>query len=102
MKDPYFSSSPSLFTEVKTEERETGCRSNGVRPGRDGGDDIVRGEQALADKGKSNEEEGDAEEEPGKREHPDRRFEAEEEVPNDGSTEEDRANDVKLDISLPT
>ena len=62
----------------------------------------MHGEQVLADKGKSNEEECNAEEEPGKREHPDKRFETEEEAPNDRITEEDRANDVKLDISLPT
>ena len=100
-ENPNFCGSPSLFTEVETEEGETSGGCHGVRPGRNIGEDIVCGEQTFADVGKSDEEEGDAEEEPGEGKDPDGRLEAEQHIPNDGSTEEHRANDIQSDTRLP-
>ena len=57
-------------------------------------------EQAVGNVGESNKEERDTEEEPRDRKDPNCRLEAEEQVPNDRSTEEYRANDIQLDVSL--
>ena len=57
--------------------------------------------QALGNVGKSNEKEGDTEEKPRDGKDPDRRLETEEQVPNDRSSEEYRAEDIQLDVSLP-
>lgn len=58
-------------------------------------------EQALADSRKSDKEEGNAEEEPREGKDPDGRLETEEQIPDDRSSEEHRANDVQLNIGLP-
>jgi len=101
VKDPHFRGSSSFFTKVETEEGETTRRSYRIQPSRNGGNDIMCREEALRNVWESNEEEGGTKEEPGDGEHPDRRLETEEQVPNDRSTEEYRAKDIQLDISLP-
>ena len=58
-------------------------------------------EQALGNVGKSNKKEGDTEEEPRDGKDPDHRLETEEQVPNNRSSEEYRAKDIQLDVSLP-
>ena len=58
--------------------------------------------QAAVDVGKPDKEEGDAEEEPGECKDPDRRLETEEQVPNDGCAEEDRAKNVQINGCLST
>ena len=100
-KDPHFRGSSSFFAKVETEEGETGRRSYRICTSGNGGEDIVRRGQALANGGKSNKEEGDSEEEPGEGKDPDRGLETEEQVPDDRSSKEDRASDVQLDTGLP-
>ena len=58
-------------------------------------------EQTAGNVGEPNKEEGDTEEEPGDGKDPDCRLETEEQVPNDRSSEEYRANDIQLDVRLP-
>ena len=79
-KDPHFRGSSSFFTKVETEEGETTCRSYRIRPSYNGGNDIMR--RALGNVWESNEEENDTKEEPRDGEHPNRRLETEEQVPN--------------------
>ena len=100
-EDPHFRGSSSFFTKVETEEGETARRSYSICPSRNGGESIMCREQTFGNVGKSNKKEGDTKEEPRHGEHPDRRLETEEQVPNDRSTEEYRAEDVQLDVSLP-
>ena len=100
-KDPHFRGGSSFFTKVETEEGEATRGSYGVRVCCNGGDDVVSGGQACVDVGESDKEESDTEEEPRKGKGPDRRSETEEQVPNSRSGEEDRANDVQLEIGLP-
>ena len=57
----------------------------------------MRGFQAAGDEGKPDEEEGDTKEEPRSGKDPDRRLETEEQVPNNRSTEKDRAEDIQFD-----
>jgi len=100
-EDPHFRGSPSFFTKVETEEGETTRRSYRIRPSCNGGNDVMCREQALGDVWEPNEEESDTKEEPRDGEHPNRRLETEEQVPDDRSTEEYRTEDIKLDVHLP-
>lgn len=93
-EDPHFGGCSSFFTKVESEEGESTSRSYRVRSGRDVGKDIVGRKQPLADKGKSDKEEGNAEEEPREGKDPNGRFVAGQQIPNERSNKKDRAGDI--------
>lgn len=89
-----------FLSEVETEEDKRGSRSDSITPSRDTRQCLLSRVKSVRDGWKTNEEEGETEEEPRSGKDVYRRLQPEQRVPHRRSSQEDGSQNVELQVVL--